>query len=152
MRLTPSDRLGFQRDLADTRLDSRKIVLVLPQFVEADFDEFSQSGLSVDLGDGTGRQVSFITYELFANVRNVDAALQTFGQVPPGAVVGDVFLSVGARDKSVIDQGMINEHAYYFIDGGTWVSTAISAAGVGHAEEWIVTLKTVRPKHRARGY
>lgn len=141
MRLTSLDRLGFQKDLADTRLVSRLIQAVIPTYTNTNFDSDTQSGYDISSGDGTGRTVVWKVFDFYANVRNVETALKTFGQAPPGADVGDVFFSARLRDKALMEAVFNEPTAYFNIDGQRFRPTGTLAAGVGHIEEWIVTCK-----------
>lgn len=152
MRLTPEDRLDFQRSLADTRLISRLIVAVVPTYTLTNFDQDTQSGYDISSGDGTGRTVTWKTHEFYANVRNVETALKTFGQVPPGADVGDVFFSVNLRDKALMEVVFNEPSAYFKIDSQRFRPTGTLAAGVGQVEEWIITCKEYHSNQYPVGY
>lgn len=152
MRLTALDRIEFQKTLSDTRLVSRLIAAVVPTFVNTNFDSDTQSGYDVSSGDGTGRTVTWKVFEFYANVRNVETALKTFGQAPPGADVGDVFFSVGLRDKALMESVFNGPSAYFKIDAQRFRPTGILAAGVGQVEEWIVTCKEFHANQLAPGY
>lgn len=152
MRQNSLDRLNYQRDLADTRLSARTIYALIPTLTKTSFDEDTQSGYDVSSGDGTGATTTWLRHEFYANVRNVETSLKTFGQVPPGAEVGDVFFSVWLRDKALMEAVLDEPGAYFFIDGQCFRPTGILAAGVGHIEEWVVTTKANFPLTRAPGF
>jgi hypothetical protein len=151
MRPTASDRLNFQRALADTRLVSRLIWAVVPQLVKTPgFDADTQSAGDVSVGLGQEAE-AFVRYQLYANVRNVDQALKTFGAAPPGAEVGDTYLTISRRDRPVLDQVKQNDAAYLVVDGDRFRPTSVSAAGVGQVEEWVVMLQRFTPPFPAPG-
>ena len=152
MRLNSRDRLGFQSTLADTRLGGRAVSALIPSLNKSGFDEDMQSAYDVSDGDGSGGTVSWLRQQFFANVRNVETSLKTFGQVPPGAEVGDVFFSVWLRDKSLMEAVLHEPGAYFYIDGQRFRPTGILAAGVGQVEEWVVTAKEFHANQLAPGY
>jgi len=152
MILTSVDRLNFRRDLASTRLGGRKLYVLIPTITEVSFDGETQTSKDISSGDGTGRTVVWKTHALYANVRNVDSALKTFGQAPPGAEVGDTFLTVNTRDKAMLDQAYNQEHHYVVLDGQTYRITDLEAAGVGQTEEWVINLRSYTPLFRLSGY
>jgi len=154
MRVTPAERLTFQRDLADTRLVSRYIYALVPVFDrESDFDEETLSGNDVAEGAGLGQTVSrWRVYAFYANVRNVDTVLKTFGQVPPGVEVGDVLISVHLRDKDMVLQVKNEPNAYLAVDGTFFRPENFHASGVGHVEEWTIGLRAFSPVYRAPGF
>ena len=153
MRPGPLDRLNFQRVLADTRLAGKPIHCLVPNLERLEVDPLTESGEYPTNGDGSGQEVTaWKVYAVHANVRNVDQALVTFGQAPPGAVVGDVYLTIGLRDKATLEQVYDHEHAYLVIDGDRFKPTSLAAAGVGHTEEWIVNCVRHNPVFRAPGY
>ena len=153
MRPGPLDRLNFQRVLADTRLPGRKLYALIPDLERLEVDPLTESGEAPTYGDGSGQEVvNWRVYAFYANVRNVDQALLTFGAAPPGAVVGDVYLTIGLRDKPMLEAVYQHEHAYLAIDGDPFRPTSFAAAGVGHIEEWIINLVRYAPVFRADGY
>lgn len=151
MRPSSQDRLNFQRALADTRLGGRQIHAVVPLIVrDQGFDVDTQS--AGDVSQGLGEDVEqFRVYAFFANVRDVDQALKTFGQAPPGVEVGDTFITVSRRDFDMMLQVKQNEHAYIFIDGNRFRPSGVSVAGVGQVEEYVVPLQRFHPQHIAPG-
>ncbi|HLC30324.1 MAG TPA: hypothetical protein VJM51_06050 [Dehalococcoidia bacterium] len=152
MRITPQDRLMFRDTLADTRLYGRPVYVMIPVVVIDNLDADTQSGVDVSDGDGTGRFVSWREHAVLANVRNVDQSLITFGKVPPGVEVGDVFLSVSVGDRELMVEARDNEHAYIDIDGDRWRIADLSGAGLGSIEEWIVTCERFSPLFIAPGH
>lgn len=151
MRPTAAERLLFQRALADTRIGGRRIHAVVPLLVrDQGFDPDTQSGGDTSLGLGQTPE-AFRVMALFANVRNVDQALKTFGQAPPGAEVGDVYITIGLRDKATLEQVMNHDDAYLVIDGDRFRPSSLSAAGVGQVEEWVVTLHRTSARFTATG-
>lgn len=141
MRPGPLERLNYQKALADTRLPGRLVYALIPRLERQEVDPLTESGLDPTYDDGTGQELAgWLTYAFHANVREVDQSLLTFGATPPGAVVGDVFMTIGLRDKPVLETVYGNEHAYVAIDGRRFRPTGFSVGGVGHVEEWIVSL------------
>lgn len=149
MRLNSLDRLNFRKDLADTRLSGRLLYAAIPTTTNTSFDEDTQS--AYDVSAGLGQTYTWKVIAFYANTRNVETALKTFGQVPPGAEVGDVFFNVDPRLKDLMEEVRDAANAYISIDGQPFRPTGILAAGVGQVEEWVVTLKTYRPVVRATG-
>jgi len=159
MAVTSRDRVDMIGDLASTRLSSRHIAAVVPMLVECTspgcgFDELNNSGIdpACEFCDGLGRTATFAISRLYANVRHVDQALLTFGQVPPGAQVGDTFLTVNPRDLLTMQACLNNQDAYFFIDGHAFRPTAIQVAGLGQIEEYVVVVQSYQPLWRAAGY
>lgn len=149
MRITSRDRLDYKSTLADTRLSGRSLYAAIPTVTKTSFDEDTQS--AYDVSSGLGETYAWKVIEFIANTRNVEESLRTFGQVPPGAEIGDVFFSVDTRLKAVMEAVQNAESAYISIDGSFFRPTGILAAGVGQVEEWVVTVKAYYPLVRAPG-
>lgn len=153
MRLSPHDRLVIQHDLAESRQLSRYSTLLIPELVKVDYDADTRGAVKVDYADGLGLEAeNWIVYRLYGNIRQVDEALVTFGSVPPGAVIGDSFMSIGLRDFPMALRCYQEEHAYVAVDRGAYRVTNISTTGMGRIEEWILVFRSHSPKFRAPGY
>lgn len=152
MRTSSADRLGYQRDLADTR-EGRLLYACIPQIVRAPygFDTDTQSGLNPtdELGD---ESIQWKIYAFKSNARDVDTVLMTYGHVPPGVVLGDVLISVKPQDHAMIQEVMLDPNGYFDIDGSFFHPSAINAAGIGWIEEYAVTCKAFSPTYRAPGH
>lgn len=153
MRPGSYDRLLMQQALADTRLGGRLIHAVRPVLAQRqDYDADTQSAGDVALDDGLPHEAeNFRVHALYANVRNVDQSLKTFGAAPPGAEVGDTFITIGLRDHDLMEQVQHDQYAYLVIDGDRFRPTSLTAAGVGRIEEWLVTLQRFSPIYVAPG-
>src|SRR3990167_62609 len=104
MRVDPRDRIAIYGDLRDTRVYGRTIAVLIPTLVESasGFDELHDSAIDPSSGDGLGRTATWAISNIYANTRTVDQALVTFGQAPPGAQVGDTFITIDKRDYDTV--------------------------------------------------
>lgn len=160
MPITPRDRLGFQTVLRDTRVFGRTVTLLVPTLTicptaGCGYDALHDSGVnpSCAVCEGLGRLVAqWVTYRIFANIREVDEGLIAARQQPPGSVMGQTFLTVGLRDYPVVLAGLNNKDSYLAVDASTFRPDSLQTAGVGQAEEYVVLLKTFTPIFRATGY
>lgn len=159
MRIDSRDRLGIKSDLRDTRVYGRTLAVLLPTLTictsgSCGYDAQHDSGVdpSCTICDGLGRTATFAICNIYANIRTVEQSLVTFGQAPPGAEVGDTFITFGQRDYDTILSCQRDKDAYVSVDGGCFRPTPIQVAGVGQAEEYVVVLKSFKPLFRAPGY
>lgn len=160
MRIDSRDRLSFRDSLRDTRIYGRTVALLVPTFTNCStpgcgYDAVQDSGLNPSCAecDGLGRTATWVAAQVYANIRNVDQALLTFGQAPPGAQVGSTFLTIGPRDKAMLDAVYAEKDAYILLDGRTFRPTSIEIAGVGQVEEYVILLASFQPVYpRPTGY
>jgi len=153
------DRLTLRDGLRDTRLVSRLTHVLIPTVTECPqtgcgYDQTRDSGLdpSCETCDGLGQIATFKVSSIYANIRVVEQALLTFGQAPPGAQVGDTFLTIDRRDWAALDLCSQNKDAYLSIDGGHFRPHSVENAGVGQIEEHVVMLRSYKPKFTKAGY
>lgn len=159
MPITSRDRLSFRDSLADTRLSGRQITLLFPTWTECPlpgcgYDELHDSAADPSCAacGGLGRTAVWAAVRVYANVRVVEQSLLTFGQAPPGAQVGDTFLTVDARAKELLDKMYHDKDAYLSIDGKHFRPNSIEVAGVGQVEEYVALLASYKPMAPAAGY
>ena len=160
MRVGPRERLDFSQALTDTRIYGRTIAVLVPALAECSgsscgFDELHDSAINPSCGDcnGLGRTVSsWAIATIYANVRNVDEMLVLFQKAPPGARIGETFLTISLRELDQVKRCWNDKDSYLAIDSNFFRPKSIEAAGVGYAEEWVVTLAAFSPVFRANGY
>lgn len=152
MFVNPRERLTFQADLRDTRVIGRTIGVVIPTLTDTSFDAEHDSAVDPSSGTGLGRTATYAISNLYANIRTVDESLKTFGQTPPGAQIGETFITINKRDYDTLLACLNNKDAYLMVDGSPFRPKAIEIAGVGQTEEYVVSLVSFNPLFRAAGY
>lgn len=152
MRVDPRDRLSIRSGLDDVRLFNREIAVLIPIPTDTAYDVQTDSGRDVSKGDGTGQAVDFVVYRVVANLREIDQNMIAYGHVAPGAEVGDYYFTVRERDRKIFQAAFDDPQAYLLADGETFRVFSLNTAGVGRAEEYVVTARKFRPRWRKPGY
>lgn len=153
MRTTPLDRLHFNDTYREGEQFYRQAVILIPTFTQQSFDQVTQTGYDVSVGDGSGRTVTrWTVYLLQCRIVKVDQNMKLFGKLALAVEIGDLVFTVKPDQLQIIDLAVREPHAYIYVDGETFRPTDRNSEGVGNIERWTIGCPRYNPVFRRAGY